>query len=312
MVQHFSSLDGVNFRNTWLTIGSFDGVHIGHQQLIRELNKHAHQAGAESVVLTFHPHPSVILRGRTGPFYLTTPSERAELLDELGTDIVVTHPFTHEISQSTAREYILYLTDRLGFRQLWVGYDFALGKGREGNVAYLKLLGEEFGYQVHVVEPVISNGHAISSSQIRNLITEGNIGEANKLLGRPYRVVGEVVHGDGRGKGIGIPTANLETGDEKLIPGAGVYACRVQISDKLWPAAVNVGTRPTFVSSDHRSHVEAHIMDYSSDLYTRNIAVEFVARLRGEQRFESVEELIQQVHADIMQTREIITSISNK
>jgi riboflavin kinase/FMN adenylyltransferase len=239
------------------------------------------------------------------------PSERAELLDELGADIVVTHPFTHEISQSTAREYISYLMDHLGFRQLWVGYDFALGKGREGNVAYLKMLGQELGYQVHVVEPVISNGIAISSSQIRNLITEGNIDKANRLLGRPYRVVGEVVHGDRRGKGIGIPTANLETGNEKLIPGAGVYACRVQISDKFWPAAVNVGTRPTFVSSDHRSHVEAHILDYSTDLYTQIIAVEFVARLRGEQRFESVEDLIHQVHDDIEQTRKIITSISN-
>lgn len=310
MVQHYTSLDGVNIQNTWLTIGSFDGVHLGHQQLIRELNSRAHQAGARSIVLTFHPHPAVILRGRTGAFYLTTPSEKVELLDELGIDIVVTQPFTYEISQSTARDYISYLIGHLGFRQLWVGYDFALGKGREGNVSYLQQLGEEYGYQLYVVDPVMSDGRTISSSQIRNLITEGDIYKANKLLGRPYRVVGEVVHGDSRGKGIGIPTANLETGNEKLIPSAGVYACQVQMFDKLWPAAVNIGTRPTFESTDKRSHVEAHILDYSSDLYTQRIEVEFIARLRGEQRFQSVDDLIQQVHADINQTREIIASMS--
>jgi len=310
MVQHYTSLDGVNIQNTWLTIGSFDGVHLGHQQLIRELNNHAHQAGSKSCVLTFHPHPAVILRGRTGAFYLTTPTEKAELLDELGTDIVVTHPFTYEISQSTAREYVSNLIDHLGFRQLWVGYDFALGKGREGDVSYLNQLGAELGYNVHVIEPVISDGYIISSSQIRKLITDGNIAEANKLLGRTYRVVGEVVHGDGRGKEIGIPTANLETGNEKLIPAAGVYACQAQIFDEVWLAAVNIGTRPTFESTDQRSHVEAHILDYSNDLYTQKIALEFIARLRGEERFQSVEDLIQQVHADINQTREIITRVN--
>lgn len=309
MVQHFTSLDGVKIQNTWLTIGSFDGVHIGHQQLIHELNNRAHQAGGKSVVLTFHPHPSVILRGRTGAFYLTTPAEKVELLDELGTDIVITHPFTYELSQSKARDYVAYLLEHLGFRQLWVGYDFALGKGREGDVPYLQKLGEEFNYKVHVVGPVMENGSAVSSSYIRTVISEGNVDVASKLLGRPYRVVGEVVHGDGRGKSIGIPTANLDTGDEKLIPGAGVYACQAQVFGKLWPAAVNIGTRPTFASTDQRSHVEAHILGYSQDLYHRKIAIEFIARLRGEQRFQSVEELIQQVHEDINQTREIITGI---
>jgi riboflavin kinase/FMN adenylyltransferase len=308
MVQHFTSLDGVNISNTYLTIGSFDGVHIGHQQLIRELNNHAHQAGAKSVVLTFHPHPAVILRGKTGAFYLTTATEKVELLDVLGTDIVITHPFTRELSQSTARDYVSYLIDHLGFQQLWVGYDFALGKGREGSVPYLKALGEKFGYKVYIVEPVMVNGSVVSSSQIRQLITDGDISEANRLLARSYRVAGEVVHGDGRGKRIGIPTANLETGDEKLIPGAGVYACRVQLLDKLWPAAVNVGIRPTFESIDQRSHVEAYILDYSGDLYTQNIALDFVGRLRGEERFESVDKLIKQIYVDIEQTREIIVS----
>jgi riboflavin kinase / FMN adenylyltransferase len=309
MVQHFSSLDGVNIGNTWLTIGSFDGVHIGHQKLIHELNVSAHNAGGRSVVLTFHPHPAVILRGRTGAFYLTPPNEKIRLLDQLDVDIVVTYPFTYELSQSTARDYISFLIEHFGFQQLWVGYDFALGKGREGNVPYLKVLGEEFGYSVHVVDPVQSEGQIVSSSLIRNLLVAGEVATANKLLGRHYRVEGEVVHGDGRGKRIGIPTANLETGDEKLIPGAGVYACRVLIQDRYWPAAVNVGTRPTFESTDQKSHLEAHILDYSNELYDQVVALYFIERLRGEVRYQSVDELLKQIHIDIGQTREIIASL---
>jgi riboflavin kinase/FMN adenylyltransferase len=296
MVQHFTSLNGVDISNTWLTIGSFDGIHIGHQELIRELNFSAHQAGGRSIVLTFHPHPAVILRGRTGAFYLTPPDEKTELLDKLNVDIVVTFPFTYELSQSSAREYVSLLKRHLGFQQLWVGYDFALGKGREGNVPYLQVLGEEFGYSVHVVDPVKCEDQIVSSSLIRKLIGEGAVIDANKFLGRYYRVAGEVVHGDGRGKKIGIPTANLETGDEKLIPGAGVYACRAKINDKFWPAAVNVGTRPTFESTD--------------ELYGQKIALDFVERLRGEVRFDSVEELLRQIYIDVDQTREIIAKVS--
>jgi riboflavin kinase/FMN adenylyltransferase len=306
MLQHYTSLVGVNLNNTWLTIGSFDGVHLGHQQLISELNYKAHEAGAQSVVLTFHPHPTAILRGRKGAFYLTTPYEKLKLIDDLGTDIVITHPFSLELSKSTARECIDYLQEHLDFRQLWTGKDFALGKGREGNVKYLKLLGNESGFIVNEVNPIISDGHVISSSYIRNLLKEGNLEEANKLLGREYLVSGEVIHGDGRGKVIGIPTANLETGNEKLIPGAGVYACRAQIADKLWLAAVNIGTRPTFDNPDSRVNIEAHILDYTGDLYTQQISLLFISRLRGEQRFDRVEALIRQIQKDITRTRELL------
>ncbi len=310
MVQHYSSLEGVFLKDTWLTIGSFDGVHLGHQQLICDLSQTAHENGAKSVVLTFHPHPSVVLRGRIGAFYLTTPTEKIKLLDELGTDFVITHPFTHEISQSSARDFVAYLADHLGFRQLWAGADFALGKGREGNVDYLKRLGDELNYLVHIFDTVtIPGGQIISSSSIRNLLGNGMVEEAAQYLGRLYRVDGEVVHGDSRGKSIGIPTANLHTSGEKIIPAAGVYACRAQIKGVYWAAAVNIGTRPTFESSDHKSHVEAHILNFSGDLYTQQIALEFISRLRGEQRFQSVDELIQQEHKDIARTREIYGSL---
>ncbi len=308
MVQHITTLDGVKLKNTWLTIGSFDGVHLGHQTLIHNLNNNAHRAGAKSIVLTFHPHPAVVLRGTIGPFYLTTLSEKIEYLDQLNIDIVVTHPFTQEISQTSAREFVTYLHNRLGFEQLWVGIDFALGKGREGNVAYLTQLGLELGFIVHVVDPITANGSKVSSSHIRKLIKEGEVDQAIQLLGRPYRVDGEVIHGDGRGKSIGIPTANLNTSPEKLIPSAGVYACLAKVMGKHWPAAVNIGTRPTFKSDDPSSHVEAYILEFSGDLYSQTVSLEFISRLRGEVRFDNVPDLITQVHRDIDQTRQIVAS----
>ncbi|NJD60452.1 MAG: bifunctional riboflavin kinase/FMN adenylyltransferase [Anaerolineales bacterium] len=312
MAQHFTSLQGVNISNTWLTIGSFDGIHIGHQKLINALNSEAHGNGAKSAVLTFHPHPAVILRGRSGAFYLTTPEEKLALLDGLGVDIVITHPFTYELSQSSAREYLTYLKNHLGFNLLWVGHDFALGKGREGNIEFLKAHEAEFGYKLHVEEPVKDDGQVVSSSLIRNLLTMGNISEAGRMLGRPYQVTGVVVQGDGRGKKIGIPTANLETGTEKLIPCAGVYACYAELDGKKLLAAVNVGTRPTFENTDHLSHVEAYILDFSDDLYNRKLSLIFIERLRGEERFQSIDELLAQIHTDVHRTREILASTSKK
>ncbi len=308
MAQHFTSLDGVKLHHTWLTIGSFDGVHLGHQQLIRELKDNASLAGSQSVVLTFHPHPAVVLRGKVGAFYLSTLDEKLNALDQLGVDAVIIHPFTRDVSQSTARDFVTYLQQHLGFVQLWVGYDFALGKGREGNVPYLQQLGNELDYQLKVIEPVMVDGITVSSSQIRKLIKEGHIENATRLLGRPYSLGGVVVHGDGRGKSIGIPTANLETGDEKLVPAAGVYACRAMFQGKTWPAAVNIGTRPTFESTDMRSHVEAYILDYSGDLYSQSITLEFITRLRGERRYPNVPDLIRQIRVDIDLTREIVSA----
>ena len=295
-------------QGAWVTIGSFDGVHRGHQQLIRELNERAHRSGAISVVLTFHPHPAVILRGRTGAFYLTTVPEKVKLLDELGTDVVISHPFTYEISQSNARDFVAYLINHLGFQQLWVGNDFALGKGREGNVNFLDSLGREFQYKLHVFDPIVINEQKVSSSLIRNLLIEGEIVQANVLLGRNYEVAGKVVHGDGRGKSISIPTANLDTGMEKLIPAAGVYACKAYITGEIKPAAVNIGTRPTFQNTDQGLHMEAHILDHPHDIYNELLSIEFLSRLRGEQRFNSVNELINQIHIDINKTRDIFNT----
>lgn len=307
---HYRSLETVSLQRVWLTIGSFDGVHRGHQEIIRGLSAGARLGGAPAVALTFFPHPARVLRGQNGPFYLTTPERRAELLGEAGADIVVTLPFDDVIAATSAYDFLSYLRRRLDFRQLWVGRDFALGRGREGNVERLAQLGEELDYHLHIVPSVEENGQAISSSRIRTLLQSGDVAQAAVLLGRPYAFSGEVIHGDERGRSIGIPTANLAVWAEQILPANGVYACRARVGAAghgaiSRAAAVNIGVRPTFDGSATLPHVEAHLLDFSGDLYSQSLTLEFIARLRGEQRFPGVEALVAQINLDIQRTREI-------
>ncbi len=306
-MQHYWSLDDVSLSDAWLTIGSFDGVHRGHQKIIHGLVEAAHAAQAPAVVLTFYPHPAVVLRGQAGPFYLMKPETRAEMLGKLGIDVVITHPFSRELAAMSADEFVALLKQRLGLQQLWVGYDFALGRGREGDVPKLQQLGEAMGYSVHVVPPVEMDDQTISSSQIRTLLQGGEVARAARMLGRPYCLTGEVVHGDGRGRSIGIPTANLAIWLDQILPANGVYACHILIGEKRWAAATNVGLRPTFDGSAVLPQVEAHILDFDGDLYGQVIQLEFIERLRGEQRFASIFELVEQIRQDITQTRTIIS-----
>ena len=308
MVKHLLSLADVALNNAWLTIGAFDGVHLGHQEIIRRLVAGAHAEGAPAVVLTFHPHPAVVVRGRQGALYLTLPDERAALLGALGVDIVITQTFDLQVAATTAADFIRLLKERLDLRQLWVGYDFALGHARSGNVDVLRQLGERFNYQLHVVPPVALGEEVISSSQIRALLQAGQVQQAGRLLGRPYRLAGQVIQGDGRGRTIGIPTANLETGSEKLVPGGGVYACLAEIDGRRWAAATNIGVRPTFDGKDTVAHVEAHLLDFSDDLYGRTVGLSFLERLRGEQRFANIQSLVAQIEQDIRQTRQVVAA----
>jgi riboflavin kinase / FMN adenylyltransferase len=305
MVKHLREISKFYTSEAWLTIGSFDGVHIGHQEIIRRLTAGAHAQGAPAVVVTFHPHPMVVLRSRADAFYLTTPDERAEILGELGIDIVLTHEFNKDVSALSARDFILLLKSHFGMRQLWIGHDFALGHDREGNVERLRELGKELDYVVNVVDPLTDGDQVVSSSRIRNHIRDGDVAAANKLLGRPYLLEGKVIEGDGRGKTIGIPTANLDTGNEKLIPGNGVYACVAVFDGKQLPAATNIGYRPTFDGKRTQAWVETHILDFTGDLYGRQVKLQFLSRLRGEQKFNSVQDLVQQINRDIQETRKI-------
>ncbi len=240
-MQHYWSLQNLDLRGSWLTIGSFDGVHLGHLTLLTELITGAHAEGLPAVVLTFHPHPAVVLNKRKDFSYLSTPEGKAGLLDRAGVDVVINHPFSLQVAQISARDFIQKLVENLKMRHLCVGHDFALGRGREGDLPALTRLGSELGYAISVVEPVKLDGEVVSSSRVRQALIEGDVELAHRLLGRPYKIIGEVVHGDSRGRLLGFPTANLEVWAERTLPKPGVYACWATIEGKEYPAVTNVG-----------------------------------------------------------------------
>ncbi len=305
-MQHYWSLDSVQLKDAWITIGSFDGVHLGHQKIIHKLVAGAHAQGSPALVLTFDPSPAVVLGKRPEPYYLTTPEERAILLGELGVDIVVTHPFTPDVASISAKNFVSNLKSQLGLRYLCVGHDFALGHNREGDVTFLTQLGEELDYQVEVIPPLEIANEVVSSSRIRAYLLDGDVEQAKKLLGRPYRLKGEVVSGDGRGKTIGIPTANLSVWSKRAIPKAGVYACNAQINGINWRAVTNIGVRPTFKSRTVTQRVETHILDFNGDIYGQNVLLDFHSYIRSEQRFKDVDALVQQIQRDITTSRKIL------
>ena len=304
---HYRSLEEVNLQDSWLTVGVFDGVHHGHQQIIQKITAGAHASDAPAVVLTFYPHPTSVLSGREIK-YLTLPDERADLLGKLGVDVVITEPFTWELSQVTARDFMLWLKRQLGIKHLLIGYDFALGKGREGNAARLTEIGDELGYSVQVVPALSDENDVISSTEIRKLMEAGNVAEAAHRLGRFYSLRGPVVRGDGRGRTIGVPTANIGYASEKLIPAKGIYACWAYLNDNRYLAAVNIGINPTFTPEKQTLNVEAYLLDFDEQIYGEDLRLEFVARLRDELTFNSVESLVEQIWKDVGNTRQILQS----
>jgi len=298
LAQPSSDLDSV------VTIGAFDGVHLGHQSLIRRLVARARTLHCQAVLITFHPHPSEVLTGRKVPRYLTTPGEKAALLERLDIDLLAILAFTPQLARTTASEFVAQLCNALGMRELWVGPNFALGHKREGDIPTLHKLGQKLGFKLRVVEPVVNEGRVITSSWIRELVIRGEVEKAARLLGRLYSVVGEVVHGDHRGRLLGFPTANLKVRAERITPLNGVYAGYGWVGDERHPAVINIGVRPTF--ADHERLLEAHLLDFDGDLYGTDLMVEFVKRLRPEVKFDSVETLIAQIHRDVARAREIL------
>jgi riboflavin kinase/FMN adenylyltransferase len=290
----------------WLTIGTFDGVHLGHQAIITSLVRRAHAEKKPAVVVTFFPHPAEILRGLNGPYYLSTPQERESLIKTLGVDEVITLNFTAEFAKKTAREFIQNLYAQTPFSCILVGYDFRFGAKREGDISILRNLGQEFGFAVQAISPQSIHGRVISSSAIRELILSHKVHEAAELLGRWYSVSGEVVHGDGRGKHIGIPTANVAAWPRRLMPATGVYAARVEVDNQFYPAVLNIGSRPTFYFPPAEQTVEVHILDFHEDIYGKSINVNFIEFIRLEKRFNSAEELMDQIRKDIQTTREVL------
>ncbi len=286
---------------TFLAIGVFDGVHLGHQQLIESMIAAADRSGARPAVLTFHPHPGKVISGRTGRLYLSTLADRINSLAELGLSLVITKKFDDEFRQTRAADFIDLLIQTVKLDQLWGG-NFGLGYEREGDSNFLKKLGKDRGFTVNEFQAMVEwGGSSVSSSRIRRALIQGNIEEANGCLGRSYRLAGKVITGDGRGKQLGIPTANLEVWDELVLPANGVYAATASLEGEIYPAAVNIGFRPTV--NGHSLNVEAHILDFDADIYGEDLTLEFAARIRDEQKFPNLESLVAQIKSDIIKVR---------
>lgn len=306
-MQHLPSLQDAQLGAAWLTIGVFDGVHLGHQRILKDLQAGAHAIGASAVVLSFSPHPAEVLRGPVEYFYLSSPQERAEQIAALGIDLLITQPFTQLLANTSARDFVSQLVGHLGLKQLWVGHDFALGHNRQGDIPALIELGKEMGFEVHPVEAVRLNGEIVSSSAIRALLAEGRVDEAARFLGRPYALTGAVTGGAGRGRTIGIPTANLALSAKRALPASGVYVSWATIGARRWGSVTNVGVRPTFEDKPAAPVVETHLLDYDGgDFYGETLHLDFITRLRAEQKFSGVEELLAQIHRDIAAGRLVL------
>jgi riboflavin kinase/FMN adenylyltransferase len=277
-------------RDVVLTIGVFDGVHLGHRHLVQQVMHRAQELGCLSGIITLHPHPQAVLRPGNGPLYLVTLGERLALLRELGLDVVATLPFTSELARLSALEFIGLVCQHLCLRELWVGADFALGHRREGTVTRLSEIGRELGYQVHVVSPLVLNGQTVSSTLIRDLVWQGQVEAAARLLERWHHVSGTVMPGDQRGCHLRFPTAKIVVDDGVVLPADGLYAAYARLGARQWPAMAYAGL--SLAGSERR--LEVHIPDLTDDLDGQSLQVEFVRRLRCGVCFTSAQALTSQ------------------
>ncbi|MDQ3887617.1 MAG: bifunctional riboflavin kinase/FAD synthetase [Actinomycetota bacterium] len=288
-----------------VTIGVFDGVHRGHAQLIGRAVQRAQELGVPAVLLTFDPHPSEVIRPGSHPAQLTTLRRRAELVEQLGVDVFCVLPFTVELSRMPPAEFVHeLLVERLHVTAVVVGQNFTFGHKAAGDVDLLRILGRRFGFTTEGADLLSQGELTFSSTYIRSCIDAGDVAAAAEALGRPHRVEGIVVRGDRRGTNLGYPTANLSTPRYSAIPADGVYACRFVHRGRELGAAVSVGTNPTFSGRERR--VEAFVLDLDEDLYGAQVALDFVARLRGMERFESTAELVAQMDEDVARTRVVL------
>lgn len=300
----YDTLESVPFEPaTALTIGTFDGVHLGHRRILDELKRVAAGIGGRSLVLTFHPHPQEVLRKTGAGVPVLTPIERKlELFRELGIDATVVLPFTKEFAATPWQNFVDQLIEHLGLKHMVVGHDHAFGRNREGNAESLRQYGAERGFTFTQVGPFVMDGEAISSTKIRHALLEGNLETANRWLDRPFGIRGTVVRGDGRGRQIGMPTANVRPESEALlVPHNGVYCVQMHIGTgenrKIYGGMANIGVRPTFTDGTEKT-IEAHLFGFNDELYHQKVTVEFLKFVRFEQRFPSKEAFLAQLEED--------------
>jgi riboflavin kinase/FMN adenylyltransferase len=293
-----------DFSSPVVTIGNYDGLHLGHQAIIKRVIELARKDKGQAVVLTFEPHPVKFFRPELQIPLITPYRKKMILLTQFGVDVTINLPFTKDIASMSAEEFIREIVQRrIAPRWLVVGFNFTFGKGRTGSPEELKKIGERLGFGVEIIPPFHLDGEVVSSTRIRELIARGDIKEANRMLGSDFFMFGKVIHGHARGKGLGFPTANLEISQD-LYPNDGVYAANVIIDERRYAGVVNIGTNPTF--GDEQLAVEVFLFDYQGDLYGKELQVALVDKLRDEQTFPSVDLLVHQIEQDIQRAKEIL------
>lgn len=297
---------------TVATIGNFDGLHLGHREIINRVISHARRENGTAVVITFRPHPQMALAPVEDPRLINTYEEKVELLEQMGVDIVIEEPFSREFSNTSPDEFVnKYLLRDLGTKVLYLGYDFAFGKGRTGTVDTLKPLANARGIELNVVEPHLVDGKPVSSSRVREAIDAGDSQTALECLDRPFFVRGNVVRGAGRGRQIGFPTANIAMAFRKM-PRQGVHVTRTIWHGHAYPSVTNVGSNPTFEPDKDNPDIETHLLDFDNDLYGDTIEVQFLDYLREEKKFSGAEELIEQIKQDCQKARDFHQTIKEK
>ena len=290
-------------RASAVTVGVFDGVHRGHQHLVAVLLEQARREQLAAVAVTFNPHPRTVIQPGTVVTYLTSLEERVELLQGLGLDAVAVVPFSSETAQLSAADFCRLLTEELEMKLLVVGTDFGLGRNREGTPDALRPLGREMGFRVEVAPLLAEDGEKVGSSSVRLALAEGDVRRVARLLGRPFSLRGPVVGGDGRGRDLGFPTANIGLGLDRALPAYGIYVTRAYVRENSHQSCTSIGVRPTF-DGGRNATVETYIIDFDEDIYGQEIRIDLLERLRAEIRFDEVGALIAQMHRDIEDTRE--------
>ncbi|MBN2029023.1 bifunctional riboflavin kinase/FAD synthetase [bacterium] len=308
-MQVYHAIDQIPYeKGSCLTIGTFDGIHLGHQKIIGELVQRSHQKKGRSVLITFHPHPQLVIQKKTNPIDLLTPiEEKLTILEGLGLDAVLVIPFTDELVNMEPEIFVdKVLVQSVGVSEFILGYNHVFGRGQRGDVKLIGELGKHHHFTVEVIGPVSISGDIISSTKIRQMLHQGDIIKANQYLGRNYRLEGIVKKGNHIGQKLGFPTANIKViGEHKLLPKNGVYAVLIDIEDGQFSGMANIGYRPT-VNGKHQE-TEVHIHYFSGDLYHQHIAVEFIQRIRDERQFESTGALISQIERDRINSIEMLS-----
>ncbi len=304
IIRNIKDITG-KYKNPCVTIGNFDGVHLGHQRLFEVVQQNARRVGGTSIVITFDPHPLQVLKPG-GIKLISTIEQKIELIELSGMDVLIVVPFDLKFAGTTAESFVdEILLRRIGVKDLFVGYDYAFGKGRAGNIDFLRKQGEEKGFSVTVIDAYYENDTIVSSTKIRELVAEGRMMDTSRLLGRYYQIRGKVQRGKQRGsKEIGYPTANLHISEEDLVPRTGVYVCQVIYDDVCYGGVINIGYNPTF--GEKTLVAETHIFDFDHNIYGKPIKVNLLKFLRGEVKFTTIRELSEQIAKDVLSAREVL------